>query len=410
MSDGDSAGREVLRILILEDDPRDAELAQRLLTREGVGFTATVVDTRAAFEAELTAFRPDVILSDFSLPGFSGATALAIAQERCKNIPFIIMSGVLGDESAVELIKQGATDYVLKDRPARLPSVIRRAVAEAAQRARLAQLEAQLRRWQRMASLGRLAAGAAYEFNNQVCAMLKSAAAIREKAAHRPGLSIGGNGWDGVRKDAEQIQHAGGRANRLVHQLLEAAGQEMVSSELIDLNQVVSGSEDLLRSTIGERVEFRLSPAPGLWPVQADPVQVRQVLLNLAVNASEAMPDGGTFSIAMQNVSITGSESLSHPELGPGDYVCVSVSDTGTGMEPEVLEHALEPFFTTKPFAAGGGLGLASVYGIVRQAGGTVDISSAPGAGTTVIAWLRAVTSDLATSTGAPASIGQPAS
>ncbi len=154
MSDGNSAGREMLRILILEDDPRDAELAQRLLTREGVGFTATVVDTRAAFEEQLAAFSPDVVLSDFSLPGFSGATALAIAQEQCPQIPFIIMSGVLGDESAVELIKQGATDYVLKDRPARLPSVIRRAVAEAAQRARLAQLEAQLRRWQRMASLG----------------------------------------------------------------------------------------------------------------------------------------------------------------------------------------------------------------------------------------------------------------
>ena len=350
-------------------------------------------------------------MSDFRLPGFSGANALEIAQERCPHIPFIIMSGVLGDESAVELIKQGATDYVLKDRPARLPSVIRRAVAEAAQRARLAQLEAELRRWQRMASLGRLAAGAAYEFNNQVGAMLRSADSIHERAAHRPGRVIGGNGWDGVRQDAEQIQHAGSRANRLVHQLLEAAGQEMVSSELIDLHQVVSGLDELLRSTFAERVQFRLSAAPGLWPVQADPGQIKQVLLNLAINASEAMPDGGTFSIAMKNVTISGSESLSHPGLGPGNYVCVSASDTGAGMEPEVLEHALEPFFTTKPFAAGGGLGLASVYGIVRQAGGTVDISSAPGAGTTVTAWLRAFTSDgAAAGTGARASIGQPAS
>jgi CheY-like chemotaxis protein len=124
MSDGDSAGREMLRILILEDDPRDAELAQRLLAREGVGFTAIVVDTRAAFEEQLATFSPDVILSDFSLPAFSGGAALEIAQEQCPQIPFIIMSGVLGDESAVELIKQGATDYVLKDRPARLPSVI----------------------------------------------------------------------------------------------------------------------------------------------------------------------------------------------------------------------------------------------------------------------------------------------
>ena len=129
-----AAGPGAARILIVEDEAWDAELAQRLLTSAGIGFTAVVVDTRESFVEQLAAFRPDVILSDFHLPGFSGETALKIAQEQCPHIPFIIWSGVLGDDAAVELIKHGATDYVLKDRPARLPSVICRALAEAEQR------------------------------------------------------------------------------------------------------------------------------------------------------------------------------------------------------------------------------------------------------------------------------------
>ena len=146
------------RILILEDEAWDAALAQRLLTGAGLQLTAVVVDTKVLFIEQLTVFRPDVILSDYHLPGFTGQEALKIAQEISPDIPFIIWSGVLGDEAAVELIKQGATDYVLKDRPARLPTVILRALAEVERRARLAQLEDHLMQAQRLASLGQLAA------------------------------------------------------------------------------------------------------------------------------------------------------------------------------------------------------------------------------------------------------------
>jgi DNA-binding NtrC family response regulator len=128
------------------------------MTSAEIGFTAVVVDTKESFLEQLAAFRPQLILSDFQLPGFSGAAALKLAQEHCPGVPVIIWSGFLGDEAAVELIKQGATDYILKDRPARLPSAIRRALAEAEQRAQLAQLEDQLLRAQHLASLGHLAA------------------------------------------------------------------------------------------------------------------------------------------------------------------------------------------------------------------------------------------------------------
>jgi DNA-binding NtrC family response regulator len=168
----DAPGRPA-RILILEDEAWDAERAQSLLTSAGLDFTCVVVATRQLFVEKLDSFRPDVILSDYHLPGFSGAAALAIAQERYPDVPFIIWSGVLGDEAAVALIKQGATDYVLKDRPARLPSVIGRALAEAEQRSRLADLDEQLREAQRLASLGHL--GAAEQAMNLTRELLATA-------------------------------------------------------------------------------------------------------------------------------------------------------------------------------------------------------------------------------------------
>ena len=170
--EADSAGRSA-RILILEDEAWDAELAQRLLAGAGLNLEALVVDTKAAFIEQLAAFRPNIILSDYHLPGFSGEDALKIAQEHYPDIPFVFWSGVLGDEAAVALIKQGATDYVLKDRPARLPSVIMRALSEAEQRANLAELEDQLLQAQRLASLGQLAA--AEEIMSRIRQMLTAA-------------------------------------------------------------------------------------------------------------------------------------------------------------------------------------------------------------------------------------------
>jgi DNA-binding NtrC family response regulator len=180
--EADSARRGA-RILILEDEAWDAALAQRLLVSAGIDLVALVVATKASFIEQLAAFGPDIILSDYHLPGFSGQEALKIAQELYPDIPFIIWSGVLGDEAAVELIKQGATDYVLKDRPARLPSVILRALAESEQRAQLASLEDQLLRAQRLASLGQLAA--AEQAMSRIRQLL-TAARSQAKDAGRP--------------------------------------------------------------------------------------------------------------------------------------------------------------------------------------------------------------------------------
>jgi DNA-binding NtrC family response regulator len=154
----DENEQTAIRVLILEDTEWDAELAKRLLSSAGIAFEAVVVDTKEAFTAQLASFRPEVIISDYVLPGFTGADGLRIAQERCPQVPYIVWSGVLGDEAAVELIKQGATDYILKDRPARLPSAVQRAFTEAQRRDRLAQIEDHLGQAQHLASIGQLRA------------------------------------------------------------------------------------------------------------------------------------------------------------------------------------------------------------------------------------------------------------
>lgn len=175
---------ESARILILEDSTWDAELAQRLLTTAGLRFSALVVDTRAAFIKQLSAYRPEVIISDFSLPGFSGAEALQIVQEQYPDIPFICWSGILGDEAAVELIKHGATDYVLKDRPARLPSAVERALAESRQRNRLAMIEGHLGQAQHLASLGHLrGAEEALSLTHKMLASVRREAASPDPSA-----------------------------------------------------------------------------------------------------------------------------------------------------------------------------------------------------------------------------------
>jgi PAS domain S-box-containing protein len=250
-------------------------------------------------------------------------------------------------------------------------------------------LEQHLNQSQRMESLGQLAGGVAHDFNNLLSVILNYAAFVSEEVGH---ATSNGNAehWESVRADVQQIEHAADRAAQLVRQLLAFARREVVQTEVLDLNDVVVDLEEILRRTIGEHIELTVSLSPDLWPIVADSGRLAQVLINLSVNARDAMPDGGMLTIDTENVEVDEEYGAGRPGLASGSYVRLRVSDTGQGMDKEILDRAMEPFFTTKGEGTGTGLGLATVFGITKQAGGDVRLYSEPGLGTTVSVLLPA--------------------
>jgi PAS domain S-box-containing protein len=254
-------------------------------------------------------------------------------------------------------------------------------------------LQRQLQQSQRMDSLGQLAGGIAHDFNNLLAVIMNYAAFVKKETA-RAAVDEDRR-WGPVSDDVAQIEHAVDRASRLTRQLLAFARREVTRPEVISLNSAVAEVEQLLRRTLGEHVELVTSRASDLRAIVADAGQLEQVLINLAVNARDAMPTGGTLTIETANVDVDRHYAASRPGVVPGGYVCLRVSDTGTGMDPNVLQHAFEPFFTTKPTGEGTGLGLATVYGIITQAGGHAQIYSEPLLGTTFTALFPAATGEL---------------
>jgi PAS domain S-box-containing protein len=250
-------------------------------------------------------------------------------------------------------------------------------------------IQNQLHQAQRLESLGQLAGGIAHDFNNLLAVIINYAEFIASDLD--AASAIDGDGrWRGTREDIEQISLAGARAAHLTHQLLAFARREIVQPEVVDVNDVVSDVEQLLRRTLGEHVELNSSLTANLHPVLIDPGQLEQILVNLAINARDAMADGGALRIDTANVDIDEEYAASRPELSPGPHIRVRVSDTGVGMPPETVRRAFDPFFTTKPPGQGTGLGLATVYGIVQQAGGRAQIYSEPDVGTTFTVLLPA--------------------
>jgi PAS domain S-box-containing protein len=247
-----------------------------------------------------------------------------------------------------------------------------RDISERAEGERERALQDQLQRARRLESVGQLAGGIAHDFNNLLGVIMNYAEFVAEEL--EPGSQAHG--------DVEEIRRAAERAAALTRQLLIFSRRETVKPEVLDLIELIGGLENLLRRALGERVELDVVLDEELWAIEADPGQVEQVLVNLSVNARDAMPDGGRLLIEAENAELDDEFAYMHPDTAPGRYVRLKVSDTGTGMDAETVDRVFEPFYTTKP--DGTGLGLATVYGIVTGAGGRIDIYSEPGIGTTV--------------------------
>jgi signal transduction histidine kinase len=367
-----------ITILHLEDDSRDARLIQRQLTLAGLDCDVIRVEREAEYWEALARGGFDLILADDSLPDFDLRSALALARQVCPDVPFIGVPDALEEDHAIEALRNGATDYVPKPR---LAPAVTRALAERSERRRrraaeqtIAALEEQLRHAQKLEAVGRLAGGIAHDFNNLLTVITgccdRLLAAIDDQQR--------------LRGDVELIRQSGRRAASLTRQLLAFGRREVVEPRPVDLNQIVRDFSRILERVLGERtvVVTILSHLPGT--IHADPGQMEQVLMNLAINARDAMPDGGTLTIETTHLEV-GPEGQDAPiALPAGRYVQLAVTDTGIGMDAQTAAQVFEPFFTTKAPGEGTGLGLATVSGIVAKSGGHVAVESCPGRGTTM--------------------------
>jgi two-component system cell cycle sensor histidine kinase/response regulator CckA len=507
-----------LRVLMVEDLETDAKLVIQELRRTGRSVEFERVDTPEAMRAALERHDWDVVTSDWSMPKFSAPAALAILKENGLDLPFVIVSGTIGDGAAVEAMRAGAHDYVLKDKLGRLTPAIDREVREARERrahrqaeealrkseARFRRLsesgiigivtanvhgqiteandaymqmvgysrdelleghvrwadltppefgqanarsleeleasgvaspweteifrkdgsrvpivvgaamleypecisftadlterkraeagraraeealwhsEEQLRQAQKMEAVGRLAGGVAHDFNNVLSVILSYGEFLLQDL--KPA--------DPMRSDVEEICKAATRAARLTRQLLMFSRQQLVAPRVIDLHEVITGLDKMLQRILGEDVEL-VSVAPkASGRVKVDPSHIEQVILNLVVNARDAMPTGGKLTIETENVVLDESYALGHLPTRSGPYVMLAVSDTGTGIDRETQKHIFDPFFTTKEMGKGTGLGLSTVFGIVKQSGGNIWVYSELGRGTTFKVYLPRV-------------------
>jgi len=502
---------EKIRVLIVEDDPVDADLMIRELRRGGYEPESVRVETEADYLAELEK-DPEVILSDSRLPLFDGLEALHLLNKKGLDIPFILVSGRMGEDLAVEAMKSGACDYLLKDRLARLGEAVRRAVDDRSVRAertwavgalrqseeryRLVseatsdyvyslkiaadgsprcewiterfnritgydieeinrigwmnlyhpedralaihhagylregksdsmdvriltrdrqirwmrvferpaprgekdqkvagiygaaqditiqkQLEEQLILAQKMEAIGQLAGGVAHDFNN----LLTVICGYGDLLKKLPGLTAEAQEY------TDEILQAARRAAQLTRQLLAFGRRQMMLPKTLDLNTIVKDLEKLLRRLIGEDVALKIVCSADPAFVRIDPGQIEQVMMNLAVNARDAMPNGGRLVIETANVDFDKNAPGHKAASGDGTHILLSVSDTGTGMDAETAARVFEPFFTTKEPGKGTGLGLAMAYGIVTQSGGEIRVDTQAGRGTTFRIYLPRV-------------------
>ena len=368
-----------LRVLIADDSEDDAFLLLRALRKAGYEPDFERISNGPAMQAALQRREWEIVISDFEMPGFGGLEALEVLKRSGKDIPFILISAVLSEETAVAALKAGAHDYMMKRKFARLGPAIERELRDVKTRAArrtaeaaLKQSEEQFRHTQKIEAVGRLAASVAHDFNNIITAILGHSELLLRQL--EPGNAL--------RKNVEPIEKCAHMAATLTKQLLAFSRKDASSPRVLQLNDVILNLEKMLHRLIGADIKFQTVIDPQAGTIKADSGQMEQVVMNLVVNARDALPNGGNLTITTANVRVDGPASGLGADITPGDYVLLSIADSGIGMSDAVKARLFEPFFTTKPPGKGTGLGLATCFGIVKQNGGHIQVDSELSKGT----------------------------
>jgi two-component system cell cycle sensor histidine kinase/response regulator CckA len=362
--------------VLLVDDSEDSYILTRAHLND-VRERKFRIDWVSSYAAGLEAIRQrvhDVYLVDYRLGSESGLDLIREAIAAGCTAPLILMTAEGSTKVDMEALEAGAADYLDKSElnPRTLERMIRHALDRKRAEARVRQLEEQYAHSQKMEAVGKLAGGIAHDFNNILTAIQGHAQFVLEDVGEDHPLAI----------EVREIARAADRAASLTHQLLAFSRKQVLRPRALDVNVVVGAVERMLRRVIGENIRLVTQLDAALASVIADPHQLEQVVVHLGVNARDAMPNGGTLTIRTRNLTADDDFVQRHPDIGVGDYVLLSVTDTGHGMDRETLAQAFDPFFTTKGVGKGSGLGLSSVYGIVKQSGGTVWGESEVGVGT----------------------------
>jgi signal transduction histidine kinase/ActR/RegA family two-component response regulator len=386
---------ERVKLLLVSAHEDDSGLLRALLAHPATG--AWELDRAISLDAaieKMAAGGVSLCLLDWSSDADAVKSMMAHAARSTPPIPTIVL--LTEDDAEVEdlVLAAGALDCVVKSQLE--PSLFRRAVKRALNNHRvqveLRQSQAQLQQAQKMEAIGRLAGGVAHDFNNLLTAMLGYAELLLDQLTPD----------DSRRREVEEIRKAAERAVALTRQLLAFSRKQAWQPKVLDLNHVVMSVDRMLQRLIGEDVALHAIPEEDLWPIKADAGQIEQVIMNLAVNARDAMPDGGRLTIETANVELDAEYARHHATVATGAYVMLAVSDNGCGMTEEVKAHLFEPFFTTKERGKGTGLGLATVYGIVKKSGGHVWAYSELGVGTTFKIYFPRVTDQVMGATRRP--------
>jgi two-component system, cell cycle sensor histidine kinase and response regulator CckA len=361
-----------IRVLIVEDSEDDAMLIVRELKAGGYDVNYRCVDSPRALGAACDSQEWDLIVSDYSMPNFSGTDALNFVRSKHLAVPFIFVSGTIGEETAVAAVTKGAQDYLMKGNLKRLVPAVQRALREREQSRERERLQKHVQQLQKFEAIGRLSGGIAHDFNNMLGAILGWAELGYEEAG--PGTKL--------QERFQKIREQSSRAAKLTSQLLAFGRLQILQPHKINLNLFIREEMSFLERVIGENINVRIVEAPDLNVIHVDPIQLQQVFMNLCLNARDAMPAGGRLNVETRNVEIAESvypDPAHHP--APGKYVLLTVSDTGVGMDDATADRIFEPFFTTKEPGKGTGLGLATVYGIVKQHHGFIYVDSKRGRG-----------------------------